>query len=292
MLRFFRIGHREEESPRIPSKHYNYVFFAALDGPVQVMRKRGKPSKPQYANLWLFPPQTAHCFICGPETERMALAFSSVSPVIEKLCSSEGYLECQLTKKDILFWRDFGRTIEEHFLAPSSKSLLVFEKALAELSLSLVRDREFSPFSSLAHETTDKIDRAVRYYFEHLGEQPKMVAVAEAAGVSEAHLRRLFHQVFGQSPANFLNRLSLERAVQLLLTTSDTMEVIAASCGFKSASDFTRVFQKHYGCPPNVWRHYVSPLAQKRGKNERAKADRTLILKHLFTDLIGRNERA
>jgi AraC family transcriptional regulator len=292
MLRFFRLGHRTEKVPKIPSKHYNYVFFAPLDGSVQVMRQRGKLPEPERRKLWLFPPHTPHCFVCGPETERIVFAFSAVSPILENLLKQETFLESSLTDNDILFLREFGGTVGEHFLNPSAKSLLIFDKALNELSLMLLRNRDFAPFNSFAHETTGKIDRAVHYYIQHLQEQPKIASVAQAAGVSEAHLRRLFNQVFGQSPASFLSRLGLERAVQLMITTNETMDSIAAECGFTSASDFTRVFQKHYGCPPHVWRQHVSPLAKKRGKNERAETDRTVILKTIFSDLIGREDQA
>lgn len=290
MLRFFRIGHRTVKVPQTPSKHYNYVFFAALEGPVQVVLKRGQVSKPECHKLWLFPPQTEHCFICEPMTERMVLAFSSVSPVVEKILKEEPFLECALSQQDIKFCRSFGRIVENHFLSPSAKSLLIFDKMLTELCLMLLKDREFPPFNSLAFETTDKIDRAIRYYTEHLSENPKIASVAHAAGVSEAHLRRLFHQVFGQSPTSFFNRLGLERAVQLLLTTSETMESIASECGFMSDTDFNRVFHKYYGCSPHIWRKHVSPLAKKRGKNERAEIDRSVIMKSIFSDLIGREK--
>lgn len=284
MLRYFRQGHRDSPSTRVPSVHYNWVFFAALDGPVQVMKRHGEVPPQETRRLWLFAPERLHCFACGPETERIVLAFTSVSPVVEKLCKETGYLWCDLTDGDIAYWRVFGREINEHFLAPNPKSLLVFEKALNELCLLLLRDREFEPFSPLSMEATERVERAIRYFFDHLDERPKLTTIASAADVSVSHLRRLFHQVFGQSPATMLTRLSLERATQLLLTTADTMEVIASSCGFQSASDFTRVFQKYYGCPPNIWRQYVSPLAEKRGKNERAEFDPLIVLRNLFPE--------
>lgn len=282
MLRFFRQGHRKEASPKVPSLHYNWVFFMALDGPVSVMTSRGKLPPPESQRLWMFAPERPHCFVCGPETERIVFAFSTVGPLLEKLAAQSGSLSIALSDSEIAHWREFGQEIGQHFMAPSMKSLLIFEKALNELSLLLVRDMDFEPFSPLTLESVERVERAIGYYTEHLKERPKLPQVAASAGVSVAHLRRLFHEVFSKSPSAILTRLRLEQAVQRLLTTTDTMETIAENCGFQSASQLARAFQKYYGCSPNAWRHYVSPLAKKRGKNEHAELTQGLALRKFF----------
>lgn len=269
MLRFFKRGHRKEPSTKIPSLHYNWIFFASLDGGVQFVTKRGQRPAAQEHRLWIVSPQKSHCFVCGPETERIVLAFPSVSPLLQKMCASEGFLSCNLTEADVHFLRTFGEEIDRHFHSPNPKSLLIFEKALNELSLLLLRDHNFDSFSPLSLQRSGRIERAINFYLDNLSDRPKIDVIAQHAGVSVAHLRRLFHEVFNQSPTTILIKLSLEKAIQQMMTTTDTLDAIAEAFGFKSSSNFTRVFHKHYGCPPSTWRNYVSPLAKTRGKNER-----------------------
>ncbi|MDP3073015.1 MAG: helix-turn-helix transcriptional regulator [Opitutaceae bacterium] len=98
------------------------------------------------------------------------------------------------------------------------------------------------------------MDHIVTWYKEHLHEAPKLERIAKEAHVSVSHLRRLFHEYFRKSPKLVLDNVRLETASALLATSTATLEDIASRTGFRSITDFCRVFKKRYGHPPNEWR--------------------------------------
>lgn len=81
-----------------------------------------------------------------------------------------------------------------------------------------------------------------------------VAALARAAGVSREHLTREFRRAYGESPAGIERRLRLDRAVELLTTTSLAIAVIAGRCGWNEVGQFTRRFSAHYGMSPRAMR--------------------------------------
>jgi AraC-like DNA-binding protein len=58
----------------------------------------------------------------------------------------------------------------------------------------------------------------------------------------------------GLSLWDYLNRLRIFRAAELLRKTDDTIQNIASSAGFQDQAYFCRVFKKIYGVPPGQLR--------------------------------------
>ena len=102
----------------------------------------------------------------------------------------------------------------------------------------------------------------MEWFNARIEQRPTLSAVAAAVHVSPAHLRRQFRLVFGKAPHAVFTRLRLEKAAQLLATTTAKLDVIARQTGFSSASDFCRVFHRCFKVYPNVWRTYLSGIEQ------------------------------
>ncbi|MDY0394560.1 helix-turn-helix domain-containing protein [Virgibacillus halophilus] len=75
-----------------------------------------------------------------------------------------------------------------------------------------------------------------------------------ASGVSKYHLIRLFKENLGESPVQYLIKLRIKKAVQLIIDTSDSMENIAIQCGFSSGNYFAKVFKKWMKVSPSDFR--------------------------------------
>ena len=86
--------------------------------------------------------------------------------------------------------------------------------------------------------------------------------LAHEAGISATQLRRQFHKRFGASPREYLNRLRLEDARQLLESSDLSTHEIAERIGYGSVSHFNRAFKTSFGMPPARYRQLlrVSPL--------------------------------
>lgn len=78
--------------------------------------------------------------------------------------------------------------------------------------------------------------------------------LARLAGLSPKHLSRICQQALGRTPARQVSALRLQQAANLLTTTSDKVESIAAQVGYKSLFTFSHTFKKFAGSRPSEYR--------------------------------------
>jgi AraC family transcriptional regulator len=83
---------------------------------------------------------------------------------------------------------------------------------------------------------------------------PTLGDCARVAGVTRAHLARVFKAEIGMGPIEALRRLRLDRAVMLLARTNLAIQDIAAQTGFPNAFHFSKVFHAQYGRSPRDMR--------------------------------------
>lgn len=82
----------------------------------------------------------------------------------------------------------------------------------------------------------------------------RLGALARRLEVSEGHFSRLFHHATGLRFVEYLARYRAERARTLLLGDTQPVAEIAHACGFRSLSQFNRVFRTLYQTSPRVLR--------------------------------------
>jgi transcriptional regulator GlxA family with amidase domain len=78
--------------------------------------------------------------------------------------------------------------------------------------------------------------------------------MAKAAGTSVRGLERAFLRDYGLSPQQYLRRLRMQTACQLLVSSSLALAQVADRCGFADQSHFTRDFRSLTGVTPRAYR--------------------------------------
>ena len=78
--------------------------------------------------------------------------------------------------------------------------------------------------------------------------------LAAQFGVSETALKTYFRNVYGYSFRNFQRKLRMDKAMELLTRTADSLDTIARKVGFSGQSRFTDAFRKYVGCSPLEYR--------------------------------------
>lgn len=106
--------------------------------------------------------------------------------------------------------------------------------------------------------------------------------LARVAGMSRSGFAAAFHQQFGQSPMDFVQKARLHHASKLLVATDLPVKVIAGSMGFSSRSHFSRAFKTAYGVDPTTFRR----VRQNDGKDAPRRSGRGWI-ERLTSDAIG-----
>jgi DNA-binding LacI/PurR family transcriptional regulator/AraC-like DNA-binding protein/signal transduction histidine kinase len=98
------------------------------------------------------------------------------------------------------------------------------------------------------------IKHALAYLHQHYHHQITRRQVANAAGMSEDYLSRLFHRELGLSPWDYLNRLRIQQAKERLRYSDDSIQTVARRVGFHDRAYFSRMFRKLTGMPPQAFR--------------------------------------
>jgi transcriptional regulator GlxA family with amidase domain len=78
--------------------------------------------------------------------------------------------------------------------------------------------------------------------------------MAKELGFSQRNLKRRFQEATGIPPNQYLQRVRIDKAKKLLLSTSMTIKEISYEVGYESDSFFTRAFKKNTGETPSQWR--------------------------------------
>lgn len=86
------------------------------------------------------------------------------------------------------------------------------------------------------------------------GDGVRTADIAARLAISERHLRRVFADEFGVSPAGFLLSRRLQLARQMVLETALPVGEIALAAGFGSLRTFNRRFRTHYRMAPSELR--------------------------------------
>ncbi|NYV76916.1 helix-turn-helix domain-containing protein [Streptomyces sp. UH6] len=86
-------------------------------------------------------------------------------------------------------------------------------------------------------------------------DQPLTVEdLARRAGMSSRHLTRHFRAVSGTTPLRWLLTQRIRHAQELLETTADSVDSIAAATGMGTATTLRRHFHRTVGVPPDTYR--------------------------------------
>jgi transcriptional regulator GlxA family with amidase domain len=117
------------------------------------------------------------------------------------------------------------------------------------------RYTEMPPATAIAHCAAVK--RVINVMHERLDEPFTLNDMSKIAYVSPYHFNRMFHQITGIPPCQFLYALRLETAKRLLLTTGVSVTDVCFDVGYNSLGTFIRRFTGLVGISPSRFRSFA-----------------------------------
>jgi PAS domain S-box-containing protein len=117
--------------------------------------------------------------------------------------------------------------------------------------VSVSRDLETPSDEGIALESLTHVVELVQ---AQAGEALKVANLAAAAGCSEGQLERRMKKVFGLTATQYVLRVRVDRAADLLVDTDRSIAGIAAECGFSDQANLTRLFGRLIGETPARFR--------------------------------------
>jgi len=106
------------------------------------------------------------------------------------------------------------------------------------------------------------VERVIANISRNLNEPINMDEMAKIAYLSPFHFNRIFHDVTGLPPSQFLYAMRLQEAKRLLLTTTMNVTDICFEVGYNSLGTFTRRFTELVGLPPTELRRFAGEICK------------------------------
>ncbi len=139
-----------------------------------------------------------------------------------------------------------GKTVTPTQHESAVKLLTIFAQHLAMVSNQVIIQQE--------NAEVPVIKRAKEYMREHQAEKISLGNVARAVNMSSFYFCKMFKKVTGINFTDYLSRVRIERAQNLLLNPNLRVSEIAFEVGFQSLTHFNRVFKKITGQSPTDYR--------------------------------------
>ncbi|MCR5214058.1 MAG: AraC family transcriptional regulator [Eubacterium sp.] len=145
-----------------------------------------------------------------------------------------------------------------------------YQYSIRGLSLSLLIDllnyKNSSDIKAIDSPKSKKnslvIAPALNYVQDHYDEDFPINTLSDLCGLSPTHFRRVFTQIMGESPLDYIINVKITKATSLLRTTNMSILQISENVGFATISSFNRHFKNLMGSSPLKWRQENMPLKQ------------------------------
>lgn len=138
---------------------------------------------------------------------------------------------------------------------------------LAARFVEIVCDRERRPLQAHQRDRRRAV-RAALWIDEHSHEEIDFEQAARQAGLSPFHFLRLFGNVLGVTPHQYLVRSRLRHAARLLADDDRPITAVASDVGFNDLSNFVRTFHRAAGTSPRQFRR-AAHASRKADRQER-----------------------
>ncbi|MEK6590265.1 MAG: response regulator [Nitrospinota bacterium] len=156
---------------------------------------------------------------------------------------------------EIVVIRALRTGVTDYIKKPLKLSYL--KKRISELLTGLTHQEDFE--LEYVESRKDFILDSIAFYIEeHFMEDFTLNKVAGRVGMNKFNFCRLFKERFGQGFISYLNCVRIKNAAELLKGHNLNITEIAYFVGYKSFTQFERIFKRMYGIPPREYRKQIN----------------------------------
>lgn len=180
--------------------------------------------------------------------QRFGETFPSISLNVERLLINDGDI---ITAGGLMSWIDLGMEIVAQFAKPSVM------RALGKFLIVDTGKREQKYYVSFSPKLDhgNKLILKVQHYIQaNYSELLNVSVLAEKAFMTERTFYRQFTEATTLKPTEYVQKIRVQKACELLESSSFSFEQIALSVGYDDANSFRKVFNKIMGLSPSSFR--------------------------------------
>ena len=145
----------------------------------------------------------------------------------------------------------FGQIIQEMQLCrPRFEELI----SLLLRNIFILISRNLIGANRADNSLENEVELAMHYFRENYRSEVNVEDYALSRGMSASNFYRVFKQISGSTPLQFILKLRLSNAQNLLENSNLTIAEIASAVGYENPLYFSRLFHKHIGVSPSEYR--------------------------------------
>jgi len=122
------------------------------------------------------------------------------------------------------------------------------------LELMVFFSRQYSKVDIPQAQTLYRIGKIIGRLETQYQKDWNITQLTKVAGMSKSSLIAAFKNATGYSPIDYLIRIRLQKAAELLIETESGLSEIAVQCGFHDSNYLTRQFRRVYNITPRQFR--------------------------------------
>ncbi|WP_419727267.1 PocR ligand-binding domain-containing protein [Terrisporobacter petrolearius] len=117
----------------------------------------------------------------------------------------------------------------------------------------------------VSHSECDKkisstLKPAIDYIYKNKSENITVENMAKVCHISQSYFSRLFSKEMGDSFSNYISKLKINWAKELLEESDMSVSQVSDELGFNEPGYFIKIFKKHEGVTPSVYRKYYKNM--------------------------------
>ena len=252
-------------STLVPHAHsfYHYVYVVSGDGNMQIGEESFR-LVPEH--IYLTPPGVAHVFSSAEQEQLITveLKFELHDPTLDKAIRAlPHYIDTRQT--------DLVQLVTGLCREAEGKKAFGREILEAQVYVLLCYLQRFT------HEETEKkigaeaagaeLQPVFQYVRENLSRDMSLSGLAGVAHLEKSYFVKKFKRATGISPMQYVRKVKVEKALDLLAYSDMSVTQIAEALGFQSLSHFSSVILQLTGWSPKKHREYARNLKQQKNNN-------------------------
>ncbi len=152
--------------------------------------------------------------------------------------------------------KQIAKKLEKLLLKKDFEVIIGLFEILSLLSESQDRVYINNEAYSTAHKDSkkDRLSEVFQYVNENYKKDIVLIEIAAIANMTPTSFCRMFKLKTKKSFVEYLNEIRVSKACKFLLETDLSMSEIAYECGYKTASNFNKLFKKFMGMTPTEFK--------------------------------------
>jgi len=118
---------------------------------------------------------------------------------------------------------------------------------------------EISSINFESYDRTGIVSAIVDYLGGNYMKQISLDKISRKMFLTPAYISKVFKEETGESPINYLIKIRLSKACEMLRKSRLSIKEVSKNAGYEDAYYFSKLFKKYYGLPPSKYRSGSRP---------------------------------